>query len=276
MAFVELSDGRVHYELAGPETGQSIVLVHGVSIPMYSWDGIAPALAQRGFRVLRFDTYGRGQSAYPHVPYDRNLLIRQMAELVNSLGLTGTFNLVGFSFGGAMAAQFASQHASRVRKLALIAPFSRRKNPDPLRSFAIPLAGELLFHFKGRSTLIARAQLLMESAGLPAGHMQAFRDQANSADFARAFLSLGRKDALCMYGSSLPAISAAGIRSRVYWGSADEDILRDSIDYLREHLQPEQFVEIPGANHGAMLNASTRISQFAVSAWDSVTGWNWE
>lgn len=257
MAFIELSKGQVHYELAGPAAGQPIVLVHGVSIPMYSWDGIAPALTQRGFRVLRFDTYGRGQSAYPPGPYNRALLVQQMAELVDAVGLTGSFHLVGFSFGGAMATQFTSQHPSRVRKLALMAPYSRRKNPDPARSLRIPLVGELLFHFKARQALMTRAQLLMHSAGLPASHMQAFRAQAHSADFARAFVSLTRTDALDGYGPSLAAIAAAGVPSRVYWGHADEDILRDSIDYLREHLQPEQFVEIPGANHGAMLNANT-------------------
>lgn len=262
MAFIELSKGRVHYELAGPEAGPAIVLVHGVSIPMYSWDGLAPALVQRGFRVLRFDTYGRGQSAYPRGPYDRALLVQQMAELVDAVGLINSFNLVGFSFGGAMATQFASQYPSRVRKLALMAPYSRRKSPDPARSLGIPLVGELLFHFKARKALITRAQLLMQSAALPESHMQAFRAQAYSADFARAFVSLTRTDALGSYGPSLAAVVAAGIPSRVYWGNADEDIQRDSIDYLREHLQPELFVEIPGANHGAMLNPSTGMVDY--------------
>jgi len=43
--FVELSDGVVHYELAGPENGPTVVLVHGFSVPYYVWDPTFDALA---------------------------------------------------------------------------------------------------------------------------------------------------------------------------------------------------------------------------------------
>src|SRR5256885_1393360 len=60
--FVKLSKGVVHYELAGPETGRSIVLVHGFSVPYYLWDGTFETLVKAGYRVLRYDLYGRGLS----------------------------------------------------------------------------------------------------------------------------------------------------------------------------------------------------------------------
>lgn len=57
--FAKLSDGTVAYELTGPESGELVVLVHGVSGPMMVWDKTVPALNAAGFRTLRFDLYGR-------------------------------------------------------------------------------------------------------------------------------------------------------------------------------------------------------------------------
>ena len=42
-----------------------MVLIHGISIPMWTWDEVVPPLVQAGFRVLRYDAFGRGESDYP-------------------------------------------------------------------------------------------------------------------------------------------------------------------------------------------------------------------
>src|ERR1017187_5282006 len=58
-SFIHLSDGITHYELSGPDTGKLVVLVHGFSVPYYIWDSTFSRLVQQGFRVLRYDEYGR-------------------------------------------------------------------------------------------------------------------------------------------------------------------------------------------------------------------------
>src|SRR5688572_24573009 len=55
--FIQLSQGFVHYELAGPDTGASVILVHGAGSGSYAWDNNFAALAKNGFRVLRYDLY---------------------------------------------------------------------------------------------------------------------------------------------------------------------------------------------------------------------------
>ncbi len=85
--FVQLSQGYVHYQLEGPETGETVVLVHGFSAPMFIWERTVPALTKAGFRVLSYDLYGRGYSDRPDVAYDKDLFDTQLLELLDALDI---------------------------------------------------------------------------------------------------------------------------------------------------------------------------------------------
>jgi hypothetical protein len=54
-SFIELQDGFVHYDMAGPADGPAVVLVHGFSTWSFTWDAAFHALAGAGFRVLSYD-----------------------------------------------------------------------------------------------------------------------------------------------------------------------------------------------------------------------------
>ena len=58
-SFVRLADGVTHYELIRPDTARTVVLLSGMSVPYYLWDPTGDALAGAGYRVLRYDYYGR-------------------------------------------------------------------------------------------------------------------------------------------------------------------------------------------------------------------------
>jgi len=59
-----------------------VVLVHGFSVASYCWERTVPALVEAGFRVLTFDLYGRGYSDRPDGPYNLDLFVRQIDELL--------------------------------------------------------------------------------------------------------------------------------------------------------------------------------------------------
>jgi len=60
--YIELSDGIVHYEASGPEEAPSAVFIHGASIPSIVWDSNFSAIADAGYRAVRYDRYGVGFS----------------------------------------------------------------------------------------------------------------------------------------------------------------------------------------------------------------------
>jgi Predicted hydrolases or acyltransferases (alpha/beta hydrolase superfamily) len=139
--FLCLSQGYTHYEIAGPEHGPVVVFIHGFSVPYYMWDRNFTELSHAGYRVVRYDIYGRGLSDRPKVVYDRQLFVTQLIELLASLTINEPIHLVGNSMGGAVAAAFAADFPERVGKLILIDPFYEKWSIGP---FKIPILGEYL------------------------------------------------------------------------------------------------------------------------------------
>jgi pimeloyl-ACP methyl ester carboxylesterase len=135
--FLRLTDGYTHYELGGPPTGRVIVLAAGFSVPYYIWDPTFKALTEAGFRVLRYDYYGRGFSDRPDVPYTQTFYIRQLTELLDGLKITDSIDLTGLSLGGSIVTSFAATAPDRVRSLIYIDPSFRSPGPPPTSAPAV-------------------------------------------------------------------------------------------------------------------------------------------
>ena len=81
------------------------------------WDPIVPYLAS-DFRLIRYDTRGHGLSEASPPPYSAGALARDVAGVLDGLGITNVV-LCGLSVGGVIAQQFAIDYPDRVRALVL-------------------------------------------------------------------------------------------------------------------------------------------------------------
>ena len=102
--------------------GAPVMLIHG-SGPGVSawanWRGVIPALAER-FRVIAPDMVGFGFTDRPAgMVWNRAAWVAQAVALLDALELE-TVDLVGNSFGGAIALALAIAHPKRVRRLVLM------------------------------------------------------------------------------------------------------------------------------------------------------------
>ena len=70
---------------------------------------------------MNTDLYGRGYSEAPECPYNLDLYVGQLQQLVDHVGWE-KFNLLGFSMGGAISVAFTAAHPERIIRLGLIAP----------------------------------------------------------------------------------------------------------------------------------------------------------
>ena len=155
--FIRLDDGLTHYELAGPDTGRVVVLGAAFSVPAYLSDSLFQRLGRSGFRVLRFDYYGRGWSDRPRTTYDLDLFAHQLAGLLDSLRIPGAVDLAGLSFGAAIVTDFAAKYPERVRSLIYIDPVFNTGRQLPPRERST-LAWDVYMVFRGGSEDMAAGQ----------------------------------------------------------------------------------------------------------------------
>ncbi|WCT10765.1 alpha/beta fold hydrolase [Mucilaginibacter jinjuensis] len=128
--YIKLSKGITHYQIAGPDTGKTIILIHGFSVPYYIWDGTFEYLVSQGFRVVRYDMYGRGFSDRPYITYRKDVYIDQLTELISALKLRTPLSIAGISFGGGVTTDFTCLHPELVDKVILIDPTYKDKRPN--------------------------------------------------------------------------------------------------------------------------------------------------
>ena len=122
--FAALEQGDVYYELAGPEDGPPVILVHGSIVYNISWDKNFYELANAGFRVVRFDLYGRGNSSRPNIAYTATVYLNQIKQLLDYVEFTKNVHLIGLSMGGALVTMFAEQYPQVVNSVILVDPIT--------------------------------------------------------------------------------------------------------------------------------------------------------
>src|SRR4051794_33940355 len=96
--------------------GPAVVLLHSTGCDRRMWDPQLPALVNAGYRVVRCDLRGFGQTPMPTRPYSNAL---DVADLLDLLGIERTA-LAGSSGGGRVALEVAARRPRRVTALALL------------------------------------------------------------------------------------------------------------------------------------------------------------
>lgn len=124
-ATISIGNIRTGYELSKGNGGEVVVLVGGISVPMYVWDTTFRVLSNSGYQVLRYDFPGRGASGKPFITYDNKFYRDHLTALLARLNITRPVHLIGLSFGALVVADFALHHPGLVSRIVLVAPIYR-------------------------------------------------------------------------------------------------------------------------------------------------------
>ncbi|MYM73276.1 alpha/beta fold hydrolase [Duganella sp. FT134W] len=245
--YLTLGDGVTHYEVAGPDNGRVAVLVHGFSVPSYIWDPTFAALRDAGYRVIRYDLYGRGLSDRPDAAYDGAFYDRQLDQLLTALKVDGKIDLFGLSFGGYVSAHYASTHPQRIRTLNLVDPSNSA--PQLGWQMTTPLLGPYLFQ-TGAVPGMADHQSsdFLHPEQFP-GWADRYRQQMQYHGFGRALyrsrVALAREDFDGIYA----AIARAGTPVHLVWGKQDPTIPVAQAAHIRNAIPSTVYREIDQSGH---------------------------
>jgi pimeloyl-ACP methyl ester carboxylesterase len=228
------------YQEMGDPDGEPLVPVMGLATQMIAWDEeFCAMLAERGFRVVRFDNRDIGRSSRIRgagAPNTLDMLVgrrgsapyllRDMAAdtvgLMDHLGIESA-HVVGASMGGMIAQTVAIDHPERTRSLVSIMSTtgSRRVGHPSYRTFGLLLGDRP----REREAMIERAVKTFKVIGSPGYPFEEERVRdlaARSYDRGHSAAGIARQlHAITASGDRTPGLRKLQVPTAVIHGKND-------------------------------------------------------
>ena len=248
--FTEVSNGFTHYELKGPESGELVILIHGFSTPMFVWDPTYWVLVDEGFRVLRYDLFGRGYSDRPKEQYDQNIYIKQLHELIQKLQLENQkASLVGLSMGGIISVLFALKYPEFVKRITLVDPAGFPIKINQPFVLKIPILKDITYKLIGHKAMIARTPNNFYRPENFPRYVGKFTLQFKYKGYLRAIMSTLNNMRVSEYEYAYKELNSKNIPVQLFWGEQDKTIPYSTNEKVRAIIPKIKFHSIPEAGH---------------------------
>ena len=220
----------------GTGTGPPLLLCNGIGMRLKALQPFVDAL-DPAIEVIRFDAPGVGGSQLPNLPYRFTTLALLLRQMLDKLGHRQA-DVLGISWGGGLAQQFALCHPRRCRRLILVATCTGPQTmvpPNPL-----PLAKNLILRRYG--------ELWGGTAKTAPDALARALRQARISQFSTGFLY---QHTAALGFTTLPLLPL--IRQRTLVLTGDEDpiipvangrILAAGIPHAKLHVYPGGHIEL--------------------------------
>jgi pimeloyl-ACP methyl ester carboxylesterase len=249
--FVQIAGMSVHLRDEGPaDDPVPIVLIHGMSASLHTWEGWAQALREH-HRVVSFDLPGFGLTGpAPSGDYSSQANVRFMRSLLDRLDIARAV-LVGNSLGGNIALQVAYAFPKRVDKLVLIdsGGYSSASESVPIgfRIARIPVLNRLMESMLPRGFIEAS---LRSVYGDPAKVTPALVDR-----YFDLTLREGNRRALVRrfqqtdFGADAGRITTLKVPTLIIWGGRDRLIPLDNAARFHRDIAGSELVVFEDLGH---------------------------
>lgn len=136
MPFINVRDIKIYYEIQGK--GPRLLFLNGTGGDLRRKPNIFDSPLAASFEILAHDQRGLGQTDRPDIHYSMADYAMDANALLDFLGWDSC-SVLGFSFGGMVAQEFALRFAHRVQRLVLACTSSGGAGGDsyPLHEFGL-------------------------------------------------------------------------------------------------------------------------------------------
>lgn len=242
---------HVHLRDEGPRTDSvPIVLLHGTSASLHTWDGWATSL--RGTRrVIRADLPGFGLTG-PFLTDDYRIAryTEFVVALLDSLQVPRA-DFAGNSLGGEIAWEVAARAPARVRRLVLIDPAG-----FPFESASIPLG----FRLAREPALSWITTRLLPRSVVEASVRDVYGDPSRVSDsLVERYYELARREgnrralplrfAQAAPGADTAILAAITAPTLIMWGGRDRLIPPSTAARFRRQLPAASLIVYPDLGH---------------------------
>ncbi|MGA2417817.1 MAG: alpha/beta hydrolase [Candidatus Staskawiczbacteria bacterium] len=228
---VTINGIKTNYQVFGE--GKPFLILHGWGSASDRWIKEAEIISVKGFQVIIPDLPGFGASDKLTRPWTINDYVKWFEEFVKNLNIEN-FYLLGYSFGGALAAKISVKYPQRVQKLFLVAAALVRKKTTQKNLSAKISKFIKLFYFlpyygffrKAVYKFIIRKSDYVYTEGI----------------MTQTYLNAISDD----ISFNLPFIKVPTI---IIWGDKDQSVPVENAYFANEKIKNSKLVIIPGADH---------------------------
>jgi 2-hydroxy-6-oxonona-2,4-dienedioate hydrolase len=140
--YTSINNNLIRYLEYGPtDSNKILILLHGLGGSAERWSHVIPTLLStprtKDYRIIIPDIIGFGYSDKPATEYTMDFFINDFfIPSLDNLGISKA-NIIGCSFGGHLATEFAIRFDDKVKKLILVSPAGiMRQSNTTLESYA--------------------------------------------------------------------------------------------------------------------------------------------
>ena len=235
--FTELTNGFTYYEIHNRFNENTLVFIHGFSVPSYIWDKTYNTAKEKGFKVVKLDLYGRGFSDNPDIDYTDELFANQVIELLQELEIKkATF--LGLSNGGRVISKLADLKPNMIEKLVYVSASSFNSHENNVNKSVSK--EEVNAFIKNRYPTISSGQL--SDFKYPENYPlwdDKYEELLKFKGFARALISTVKNHK----NLDLENKEISDSNKKVYtiWGDSDSVVIFNDIKDKLNKLLPNRF-----------------------------------
>jgi poly(3-hydroxyalkanoate) depolymerase len=243
---VALTNATLRVAEAG--SGQPLLLVNGIGAGFQTWRPFARRLSQ-GRRLIMFDAPGVGGSRPLRRPLRMSGLARLVTELCDVLGETKV-DVLGYSWGGALAQQLAHDAPQRVRRLALASTSPGVGGRLPSLGALALISSPLPYLSK---TYLTRIAPVIYGGEWRRGGAATQRGLARRLEYTPNLIGSFQQMYAISWWTSLPWLHRVTAPTLVFSGADDPLVPVQNAHLLARQIPNARLELIPGGGHLWML-----------------------